>query len=573
MSELAVSGAKRLFEVLQTLGVEVCFANPGTTELDLVRALEQMPEWRYVLGLQENVCTGAADGYGRMTGRPALTLLHLGPGFANGIANLHNARRARTPVINLVGDHTSWHLPFDAPLSSDIESLARPVSAWVHRVGSAQEAEAAAAQAHGQSMAQGGQGVTLIFPADFQAEAVAPAPAPSSSDTLPATLVPSGSLNAGASSESSESVMAARVDAQMLKDPARMTQAQARLRAAKQPLFLLGGGGERSALSERGQCAAARLVAHLGGRAYAETFPSRAERGAGLPDFNRLPYFPEAARAVLDPCDLVVLVGALPPVTYFGYPGQPSRMVEDGRLLTLCLPGGDAVSELEALADALGAPAWHPSTTATESPASARPVERDSESSEQPLTPALIGATLAAWLPDRAIVSVEGGTCGYPFYAASAVARPHTTLTNTGGAIGQGLPVALGAAIACPDRPVVALLSDGSTQYTIQTLWSLAHERLPVTVLIAANHQYAILRNELRRGGASLSDAAASMTSLADPRIDWVGLAQAYGVQGLRVRTVGELEAGLRRAFQAAPSSIPGHAHRASGPLLIEMAL
>ncbi|MFM8770075.1 MAG: acetolactate synthase large subunit, partial [Rubrivivax sp.] len=529
---------------------DVCFANPGTTELELVRALEQMPEWRCVLGLQENVCTGAADGYGRMTGRPAVTLLHLGPGFANGIANLHNARRARTPVINLIGDHASWHLPFDAPLSSDIESLARPVSGWVHRVGSAQEAEVAATRAHGQSLAQGGQGATLIFPADFQAGAVLPAPV-----------------------ESSGLDLADRADTEVPQQPARATRARARLQLAQRPLFLLGGGGERSALSARGQCAVARLAAHLGGSAYAETFPSRAERGLGLPDFNRLPYFPEAARAVLDPSDLVVLVGALPPVTYFGYPGQPSRMVEEDRLLTLCQPGEDAVGELEALADALGAPVWSPSLLDRHTSTSSGAAAEGGSSRGDLLNPALVGATLAAWLPDRAIVSVEGGTCGYPFYAASAAARRHTALTNTGGAIGQGLPVALGASMACPDRPVVALLSDGSTQYTIQTLWSLAHERLPVTVLIAANHQYAILRNELRRGGAPLSDAAAAMTSLADPCIDWVGLAQAYGVPGLRARTVGELEEGLRRAFAHAPDSASGAAHPHAGPLLIEMAL
>ncbi len=526
-----LTGARLLFQTLRARGLEVCFANPGTTELDLVRALEQLPSLRCVLGLQENVCTGAADGYGRMTGRPAATLLHLGPGFANGIANLHNARRAHTPVINLIGDHASWHLPFDAPLTSDIESLARPVSGWVKRIGSAREVQAAAVDAVAQSLTAGGQGATLIFPADFQAEELQQPEV----DAATVTAVPTG--------PSASTV-----------PPAVIEQALVRLRRAQRPLFLLGGGGERSALSARGQRAAARLVAHLGGRAYAETFPSRAERGAGLPDFNRLPYFPEPARAVLDPCDVVVLAGAVPPVTYFGYPGQPSRMVEAERLLTLCGPGEDAAQALEALADALGAPPWSP-------PATHAPATGASAAPEQALTPALIGATLAAALPDQAIVSVEGGTCGYPFYAASATARPHTTLTNTGGAIGQGLPVALGAAIACPGRRVVALVSDGSTQYTVQTLWSLAHEQLPVVVLVAANHQYAILRNELRRGGAALSEAAAAMTSLANPCIDWVGLAQAYGVPGHRAATVGQLQAALDQAWVR------------PGPTLVEMTL
>jgi acetolactate synthase-1/2/3 large subunit len=530
------TAADALLTTLHERGVELCFANPGTTELDFVRALERLPAMRCVLGLQENVCTGAADGYGRMTGRPAATLLHLGPGLANGIANLHNARRARTPLINLVGDQASWHLAFDAPLTSDIESLARPVSGWVRTLASAAEASEVANEAVQRSGDAGGQGVTLIVPADFQAETVDHGAAPSE-----------GTASGASAPEGRGGAVPAPVDA------ARLEAAAERLRGACLPVFLLGGGGAHSALGERGQQAAARLVAHLGGRAFAETFPARAERGGGLPDFDRLPYFPEPARAVLDPADVVVLAGALPPITYFGYPGQPSRMVEDARLLVLSAPGEDAAAALEALADRLGAPAHSPAAPSG-TPDTPPPAEAE-------LTPAHIAKVLARRLPDQAIVSVEGGTCGYPFYAASARAARHTTLTNTGGAIGQGLPVAMGAAIACPGRRVVALLSDGSTQYTVQTLWSLAHERLPVTVLIAANHQYAILRNELRRGGAPLGEAAAAMTSLADPRTDWVGLAQAYGVAGRRALTVGELDAALAAAFDT------------PGPMLIEMAL
>lgn len=516
------SGAKALWQTLQAQGVEVCFANPGTTELDLVRALEGPDSLRCVLGLQENVCTGAADGYGRMSGRPAATLLHLGPGFANGIANLHNARRARTPIVNVIGDHMSWHLPYDAPLTSDIESLARPVSGWVHRIDSRGDVSPAAREAVRQSQAHGGQGATLIFPADFQAAAAPGAPAQ-----------PEQAPEEGAA----EAVW----DAQAVAS---------RLRQARAPLFLLGGGGERSALSARGQCAVARLIAVLGGTAYAETFPARAERGAGLPAFDRLPYFPEPARAVLDAADLVVLVGALEPITYFGYEGHPSALVPAERQLLLCLPGADAATRLEQLADLLQAPA-HVS--------GAQPPMPPLQAGE--LTPARIGQVLTRTLPHGAIVSVEGGTCGYPFYAASAAAAAHTALTNTGGAIGQGLPVALGAAIACPGRQVVALLSDGSTQYTIQTLWTLAHEQLPVVILIAANHQYGILRNELRRGSAELGEKSLQLTSLDRPRIDWVALAQAYGVRACRVDEAQALEAALRDGF-ARP-----------GPLLIEMAL
>lgn len=516
-----MTGAQLLLDALRQQGVEMCFANPGTTELDLVRAMGHVPQMRSVIGLQENICTGAADGYGRMLGKPACTLLHLGPGFANGIANLHNARRARTPIINIIGDQASWHLPFDAPLTSDIESLARPVSGWVHRVASAHECGELARQAVEQTSANGGQGVSIIFPADFQADE-ATAPPPWQEPAVAGTRTPCA------------------VDVSALAST---------LRASGRLVFLLGGGGANSALSARGQMAVARLCSLLPASAFAETFPSRSERGRGLPAFDRLPYFPEPARQVLDAADRVVLVGALPPVTYFGYPGQPSRMVEDERLLTVCQPGEDAVTVLEALAEALNAPAYEAAVAATPAQPSG------------PLTPAGIGVALSRALPANAIVSVEGGTCGYPFYAVSHTAAVHTTLTNTGGAIGQGLPAAMGAALACPDRKVVALLSDGSTQYTIQTLWSLAHENLNVLVLIAANHQYAILRNELRRGGVALSPQAEAMTALDKPRIDWVGLAQAYGVHAVRVQSCEELSSQLTTWMSYA------------GPALIEMSL
>lgn len=508
------TGADVLLATLAAEGVDVCFANPGTTELDVVRSIEKCPDVRFVLGLQENVCTGAADGYGRMSGKPAVTLLHLGPGFANGIANLHNARRAHTPIVNVIGDHTSWHLPYDAPLASDIESLARPVSGWVHRIAGVAEVAGATREAVRQTLQNGGQGATLIFPADHQAAPTAEAKA----DDAAPTPVEAEAWDVAA--------------------------AAARLRAAGKPLFLLGGGSQNSGLSEEGQKTVARLVAATGGVAYAETFPSRAERGAGLPAFDRLPYFPEPARAVLDAADLVVLVGAAAPITYFGYEGHPSALVPPERLLHVSGPGEDAVSRLRALAEALKAPAYV-------APSHALP-ERD----DGPLDPQRIAGALARLLPQDAIVSVEGGTCGYPFYAASAGAARHTTLTNTGGAIGQGLPVALGAAVACPARQVVALVSDGSTQYTIQTLWTIAHEQLPVVVLVAANHQYAILRNELRRGGAVLGAKAEVLTSLDKPRIDWVALATAYGVNGVRAATVSELEDALQTAFASGQSAV-----------------
>lgn len=516
-----MTGAELLFETLFANGVDVCFANPGTTELDLVRALEANEKMRCIVSLQENVCTGAADGYGRMMGKPAATLLHLGPGFANGIANLHNARRARTPIVNLIGDQTSWHLEFDAPLTSDIESLARPVSGWVHRVTSVDDC-AAAAEAIRQTKENGGQGATLIIPADFQY----------------------------GQSTTVKSKVNITKDSTLTKiDSAKVKELSKKLKESPSVLFLLGGGGEESALSARGQKAVARLCSVLGASAYAETFPSRSERGVGLPAFDRLPYFPESARQVLDLVDIVVLVGALPPITYFGYEGQPSMMVDQDRLLSLSSPGESVVDLLEELVKEFDAPAYVPKG------------QQLPEAPSGELTPAKIASVLVRELPKNAIVSVEGGTCGYPFYAASAEAKPHTTLTNTGGAIGQGLPVAMGAAIACPDRRVVALVSDGSTQYTIQTLWSMAHEGLDIVIFVAANHQYAILRNELRRGGAALGKRAEALTSLDNPRINWVGLAQAYGVTSSRADTAEELAVQAKKAFSR------------KGPTLIEMAI
>lgn len=518
------TGSDAMLDALYQMGVSVCFANPGTTELDLVKAFENNENTQCVLGLQENVCTGAADGYGRMAEKPAATLLHLGPGFANGIANLHNAKRARTPIVNIIGDHMSWHLPYDAPLSSDIESLASPVSGWTHRIASVEEVAGVSREAVRQTGKNGGQSSTLIFPADYQAEAWVEMPGNSASAENPAAY----------SELSSSFDLAAFLD---------------KLAQAKNPLFLLGGGAQTSALSAKGQIAAARICQAVNGRAFAETFPSRSARGKGLPDFDRLPYFPEPAHDVLDTADLVILVGALKPITYFGYEGFDSEMVDPSRLYTLALPGEDAVSRLEQIAAALQAPAW-------EYAGQAQPVAETGE-----LTPQKIAVTVARALPENAIVSVEGGTCGYPFYAVSALAAQHTTLTNTGGAIGQGLPVAMGAAIACPDRKVFALLSDGSTQYTIQTLWSLAHENLNVVVLIAANHQYAILRKELGRGDGQIGKRSMALTDLSTPRIDWVTLAQSYGVSASRATTAQELSAQLEEAVHT------------KGPRLIEMAL
>src|SRR5213082_1858792 len=170
-----MTGAEAVLQTAAAAGVEVCFANPGTTEMALVNALDRMPSVRAVLGLFEGVCSGAADGYARMGGRPALTLLHLGPGLSNALANLHNARRARSPVVNLVGDQATWHRAADAPLTSDIVSLARPVSRWVRESRSAATVAQDAAEAIAAAQEPPGGVATLILPSDCQA-AEAPGP-------------------------------------------------------------------------------------------------------------------------------------------------------------------------------------------------------------------------------------------------------------------------------------------------------------------------------------------------------------------------------------------------------------
>ncbi|MBT2339995.1 MULTISPECIES: acetolactate synthase large subunit [Pseudomonas] len=513
-----MNGAQLIVKAAVASGIEYCFANPGTTEIPLVAAMASAPALKPVLSLFEGVCTGAADGYGRIAGKPAMTLTHLGPGFANGIANLHNARRANTPIVNVIGDHASWHVNYDPPLASDIQALAGSVSGWVRTSRTAsgigedfQEAVRCAWQAKGQI-------ASLILPMDLQANEVVQERA---FTTLHAPV--------------------RRFAGDRIEAVARA------LRNGQRLVFIVGDQG----LSVAGLEAAGRLAQLPGVHLFAETFPRLSYRGGGLPDLDRLPYFPEVAIGVLDQYDAVVCAGIPEPISYFGYEGIPSRLAERDRLLHLADVGDDVAGALTALADALQAPAFVPTPMGVELPPAAAE-----------LTPQSIGQVLAASLPHDCIVSVEGGTCGYPFFTASARAARHRVLTNTGGAIGQGIPVGFGAALAERGSRVFCLQSDGSSQYTIQTLWSIAREQLPVVILIAANHRYAILQNELRRFGMTeLGPEALSLTVLDRPRIDWKALAKGYGLPASTVHTNAELQRALANA------SADG------GPCLIEMAL
>jgi acetolactate synthase-1/2/3 large subunit len=514
------TGADVLLRVAVDRGVSVCFANPGTTEMPLVTALDRTPGLRAVLGLHENVCTGAADGYARIARHAALTLLHLGPGLANGLANLHNARRAHSPVVNVVGDHMSWHRSFDAPLTSDIAALARTVGAH-HEIRDPAAIAAVTRRAIDDAQ-DNGRVSTLVVPADLQQLAVPEQ-----------------------DGEPSRYARQRGVDAGTVERVAREMRA-----AGPNGVLILGGG----ALSRAGQRAAGRISLATGAAVYSETFPARAERGGGLPPADRLPYFPEAAIKALGHATAVVLAGAREPVAYFGYEGIPSRLAPEGTVHLLADVGRDAEEALVMLADFIGGKDTNGSTTPP-------PPEPGPGTA---LTGQSAGTALARWLPENAVVSIEGGTCGYPFFTASAAAAPHTVMTNTGGAIGQGLPVALGAAIAAPERPVIAIQSDGSGLYTAQALWTMARESADIVVLIAANHAYNVLRTELARHGGAEAEAgprAMRLTSLTDPAIDWVSLAHGFGVPARAATTIGE----LRDAFVSAL--------RDRGPHLIQMAM
>ncbi|MCP1604092.1 acetolactate synthase large subunit [Pseudomonas citronellolis] len=513
-----MNGAELLVRAAAASGIEYCFANPGTTEIPLVAAMAAEPALKPVLSLFEGVCTGAADGYGRIAGKPAMTLTHLGPGFANGIANLHNARRANTPIVNVIGDHASWHVNYDPPLASDIEALARTVSGWVRtsrRAASIGEDFLCAVQAAWQPR---GQVASLVLPMDLQARDIV------FDDAFPKPTPP-----------------VRRFASDKVEAVARQ------VRAGKRLVFIVGDEG----LSVAGLQAAGRLAGLPGVRLFAETFPRLSYRGGGLPDLDRLPYFPEVAIEILNQYDIVVCAGIPEPISYFGYEGIPSRLAERDRLLCLAEVGDDVSGALAALAEMLDAPAFVPAPVGVELPAA-----------QERLTPQSVGRVLAAALPEDCIVSVEGGTCGYPFFTASANAARHRVLTNTGGAIGQGIPVGFGAALAERGNRVFCLQSDGSAQYTIQTLWSIAREQLPVVILIAANHRYAILQNELRRFGLSeLGPQALALTELDRPRVDWKALAKGYGVPASSVRSNAELQRALAEAAASA------------GPCLIEMEL
>jgi acetolactate synthase I/II/III large subunit len=508
-----VNGAQALMRTLVDSGVDTCFMNPGTSEMHFVAALDDVPEMHSVLALFEGVATGAADGYARMSGRPAATLLHLGPGLGNGLANLHNARRAFTPVVNIVGDHATYHKQYDAQLESDIETVARNVSSFVRRSAKAEEVASDAADAVAAALGPPGQVATLILPADVSWSAGA----------APAPRVPTPGPEP--------------VDAGIVE------QVASALRSGEPAALFIGGRACRGPLLDT----AAAIASTTGAKLLCETFPARLERGAGRPPVERLAYLAELAALQLDGLRHLVLVDAKSPVSFFAYPDKPSDLVPDGcRVHALAGPGHDPSGALEALAAAVGA---------TPDAAPRQPVARPDVPTGT-LTAEAACAAIGALLPEGAIVSDEGNTSGLFAAGFSAGAPPHDWLCLTGGAIGQGLPVAVGAAVACRDRKVVALEADGSALYTLQSWWTMAREGLDVTTVLLNNRSYAILNMELGRVGAAAGPRAKEMLDLSRPDLDFVSLARGMGLDASRATTADELVDQLARALATPGPSV-----------------
>jgi acetolactate synthase-1/2/3 large subunit len=516
-----VNGAQALIASLTGAGVDVCFMNPGTSEMHFVAALDSVPQMRGVLALFEGVATGAADGYARIAGRPAAVLLHLGPGLANGLANLHNARRAGSPVLTIVGAHATGHVRYDAPLQSDIEALARTVSGWVHTSGTTRDLAHDAMRAL--AAARRGQIATLVLPADVSW---------SDGGTLASPRHPTHAT-------ATDLIRPTATDPIQHRPSTIVDEGQAAAVAgllSSRALLFLGG----RALSERGLRAASRISAATGARLLAETFPARMERGAGLPAVDRLAYLAEQAEAQLAGVEHLILAGARSPVSFFAYPGQRSDLVPDAcSVAVLADKGQDVETALDLLADlvAAGTP-----------PVLAAPAVRPAEPGS--LTAISLANTVAASLPEGAIISDEANTSGFALPAALTGAARHSLLTLTGGSIGQGLPAATGAAVAAPDRPVLCLEADGSAMYTIQALWTQAREQLNVTTVLINNAAYAILWMELARTAAGQAgERAARMLDLSGPTPDFTAISTGFGVPAVRVTTAEDLDRELRRSY------------------------
>jgi acetolactate synthase-1/2/3 large subunit len=515
-----MTGADMLVSSLQAGAVDVCFSNPGTSEIHLVAALDHAPGMRCVLGLFEGVVTGAADGYARMADKPACTLLHLGPGLANGLANLHNAYRARVPIINLVGQHATFHLRHDTPLKSDIEGIARPYSKWLRTSSSPSQIARDAAEAIVGARTPPGQIATLIVPADI------------------------------AWSESSSVGGPLAIPAAPMPTSQAIDRAAAILRSGLPTAMLLSG----KALYGRGLAEAGRIAAATAAKLLSPYPFTRFQRGAGIPAVERVAYILEQAKDQLKEYRQFILVGASAPVAYFAYPGKDGVLTPaDSEIHTLAGPEEDLVGSLSVLADALsvrGKPAG-PQVA----------IERPRLPTGEITLPG-VSSIIGTLLPENAILIDESMTSGRGLMPATRNSPEHDWLGNTGGSIGIALPLAVGAAVAAPDRRVLCLTADGSAMYTLQALWTMAREGLKVTTVVFANRTYAVLKREFSYLGIGEPGPKANeMFEIGRPDLDWVQLAKGMGVPATRVTSLDVFGKALREGFAS------------EGPMLIEIPL
>ena len=512
-----MNGADSLVQTLLDGGVDVCFTNPGTSEMHFVAALDRHHDMRCILGLQENVVTGAADGYARMLDKPASTLLHTGPGLANGFANLHNAKRAFVPIINIVGDHATHHVQYDSPLTSDIEGIAAPVSGWFRTSQSPTEVASDAAEAIQFANTAPGNISTLILPANT---AWGDANGPAVTKAAPPPQTPGD----------------------------KRIRAIAEVIRSGEPVLVLAAN---RALRDDAMELLSKITTSDSVDLLAQQSNGRIERGAGRVAMDRVRYPVDQALDQLSKYKHVILVAAKNPVAFFAYPNKPSLMMPEGSgVHTLVAREEDVMGALDALVDELGVG----KNNAKVSDKFLPPMPTGS------LNQDVISLVLANMIPENAIISDESVSTGRRFFEDSYGSNPHSWIQVTGGAIGNGLPLATGAAIACPDRPVISLQADGSGMYTLQSLWTQAREGSNITTLIFSNRKYQILLGEMAGVGVlNPGPKAMDMMELDRPELDWVALAKGMGVDGGVATNATELAKQMERGLAC------------EGPYLIEV--
>ena len=514
-----MNGAQSLIQTLVNGGVDVCFTNPGTSEMHFVAAVDSVPQMRSVLCLFEGVATGAADGYARMTGKPASTLLHLGPGLGNGFANLHNAQRASSPMVNIVGEHATYHLEYNAPLTTDITAIAQPVSGWVRTCASAMSVPQDGADAIAASMRAPGQIATLILPGDC------------------------------AWNESSSAAPAPQLPQPVSVDAATIAKIAAILRSGEPTMFFMSG----RVLMDDGLRLASRVAQATNARLMSRLANGRVQRGTGRIICENQPYPPDQAIKAFAGTAHIVLIGTEAPVNFFAYPNTPSTPIPEGcQVHTLAMPEEDPIEALGALIEELHIP-----QTLGPQYELNRPTLPTGE-----IDSPKVWAAVAALMPENAIFANEAVTSGWGSEKNLAGAPPYDEIRTTGGAIGDGLPLAVGAAVACPDRKVLNMQADGSAMYTVQSLWTMARENLDVVTVLFSNRVYAILQGELQKVGAEMGGPKAeAMLDIGNPDLDWTQIARGMGVEASRCQSA---EA-FADHFQSAMA--------AKGPRLIEVVL